>query len=106
MLSATAPGPTTRYGSRYKPGANSLLLGSSNGPATRSASGCLQHGAVVRSTRRKPHGPPPSGNHVDGKAPAAHAVTSLYGEETAEFRAWVADYIVRNKDMLDLMARL
>jgi hypothetical protein len=43
---------------------------------------------------------------MDGKAPTARAVTSLYGEETAEFRAWVADYIVRNKDMLDLMARL
>ena len=43
---------------------------------------------------------------MDGKAPAARAVTSLYGEETAEFRAWAADYIARNKDMLDLMARL
>lgn len=43
---------------------------------------------------------------MDGKAATARAVTSLYGEETAEFRAWVADYIVRNKDMLDLMARL
>ena len=31
---------------------------------------------------------------------------SLYGEETAEIRSWAADYIARNKEMLDLMARL
>ena len=42
---------------------------------------------------------------MDGKAPT-RAVDSLYGEETAEFRAWAVDYIARNKDMLDLMARL
>ena len=43
---------------------------------------------------------------MDGNASAPRAVTSLYGEETAEFRAWVADYIARNKDMLDMMAGL
>jgi hypothetical protein len=31
---------------------------------------------------------------------------SLYGEETAEIRAWAKDYIDRNREMLDLMARL
>ena len=31
---------------------------------------------------------------------------SLYGEATAEIRAWAKDYIARNKAMLDLMARL
>jgi hypothetical protein len=33
-------------------------------------------------------------------------VEPLYGDETAEFRAWATDYIARNKDMLDLMARM
>ena len=61
---------------------------------------------AVHFAQRKAHAPPRSGKHMDGKPPAARAVTSLYGEETADFRAWVADYIVRNKDMLDLMARL
>ena len=42
---------------------------------------------------------------VDGKAPS-RAADSLYGEETAEFRAWAVDYIARNKAILDLMARL
>lgn len=31
---------------------------------------------------------------------------SLYGDETAEARAWAADYIARNREMLDSMARL
>ncbi len=66
--------------------------------------GTVQPG--LHGIRRKAHAPPLPGKGMDGKAPAARAVTSLYGEETAEFRAWVADYIVRNKDMLDLMARL
>lgn len=39
--------------------------------------------------------------------PATLAVeTGLYGEETSDVRAWAADYIARNRDMLDLMARL
>ena len=42
---------------------------------------------------------------MDDKAPG-RPVDSLYGEETAETRAWAIDYIARNRDMLDLMARL
>ena len=37
---------------------------------------------------------------------SSRAGDSLYGAETAEFRAWAVDYIARNKDMLDLMALL
>jgi hypothetical protein len=30
----------------------------------------------------------------------------LYGDATPETRLWALDYIARNRDMLDLMARL
>jgi hypothetical protein len=43
---------------------------------------------------------------MDGKVPAVRPVESLYGEATAETRAWAVDYIARNREMLELMARL
>jgi hypothetical protein len=43
---------------------------------------------------------------MDGKAPAARVPDSLYGDATLETRLWALDYIARNRDMLDLMARL
>ena len=35
-----------------------------------------------------------------------NAPQPLYGDQTAETRKWAADYIARNHDMLELMARL
>jgi hypothetical protein len=46
------------------------------------------------------------GRGMDGKAPAVRVPDSLYGEATLETRLWALDYIARNRDMLDLMARL
>ena len=43
---------------------------------------------------------------MDQKPSTARQADSLYGDETAETRAWAIDYIERNREMLDLMARL
>lgn len=43
---------------------------------------------------------------VEAKAASARAADSLYGDETADLRAWLSSYIGRHKDMLDLMSRL
>ncbi|MFO1536085.1 MAG: hypothetical protein ABR586_10505 [Thermoplasmatota archaeon] len=40
------------------------------------------------------------------RARAPLAPDSLYGEETEGVRLWAKDYIARNRDLLDLMARL
>lgn len=43
---------------------------------------------------------------MDSKPATPRPADSLYGEETAATRAWAVDYIARNREMLDLMARL
>ena len=42
---------------------------------------------------------------MDGKTPPP-LPAPLYGEATASARAWTLGYIARNREMLDLMARL
>ncbi|HUR24915.1 MAG TPA: hypothetical protein VM327_02745 [Candidatus Thermoplasmatota archaeon] len=43
---------------------------------------------------------------MEHKPSSPSKVDSLYGEQTAATREWAADYIVRNREMLELMARL
>jgi hypothetical protein len=43
---------------------------------------------------------------MDGKIAKARELPSLYGKSTEETRAWAVAYMDRNRELLELMARL